>query len=134
VCNLLTTTEAAGLLDAAVADPEGIGARNSNTGEALEGCRYTSRLNGNERVEIDLDSGSFLPKVFAQAKQAARQQVAVPNVGVDTYATMAGTSISVHVLAPTRIMKLTVALAPSVASEDIPKMIELARLAYGRLR
>jgi hypothetical protein len=88
VCNLLRPTEVAGLLDAAVVDPEGIGARNSNTGEALEGCRYTSRLNGTDRVEIHLGSGTHFAKTYAQAKQVARQQVAVPTVGLDTYATI----------------------------------------------
>jgi hypothetical protein len=98
-------------LDAAVVDPEGIGARHSGTGEALEGCRYTSRLNGTERVEIRLDSGTHLAKAYAQNKQAARQQVAVPTVGLDTYATLAGSTIAVHVLTPSRIMTLTLPLA-----------------------
>jgi hypothetical protein len=134
VCHLLRPAEVAGVLDSAVVDPEGIGARHSGTGEALEGCRYTSRLNGTERVEIRLDSGTHLAKAYAQNKQAARQQVAVPTVGLDTYATMAGSTLAVHVLTPSRIMTLTLHLAPGVASEDLSGMVELARLASGRLR
>ena len=134
VCNLLRPTEVAGVLAAAVVDPEGIGARNSNTGEALEGCRYTSRLNGTDRVEIRLGSGTHFAKTYAQAKQVARQQVAVPTVGLDTYATMEGSTIALHVLSPSRIMTLALHLAPGVTTEDLPGMIELTRLAYGRLR
>jgi hypothetical protein len=86
VCHLLRPAEVASVLDSAVVDPEGIGARHSNTGEALAGCRYTSRLNGTDRVEMHLDSGIHLAKAYAQNKQAVRQQVAVPTVGLDTYA------------------------------------------------
>lgn len=103
-------------------------------GEALEACRYTSRLSGVDQIEIHLSGGTHFANAYAQAKQIARRQVAVPIVGLDTYATMVNNTIAVHVLTPSGIMKLTLNLAPGAASEDLPGMIELARIAYTRLR
>jgi hypothetical protein len=55
-------------------------------------------------------------------------------VGLDTYATMEGSMMALHVLSPSRIMTLALHLAPSVTTEDLLGMMALANLAYGRLR
>jgi hypothetical protein len=134
VCLLLRPAEVAGLLDSPVVDPEGIGARRQGTNEALEGCRYTSRLSGVDRVEIRFDSGSNIAKVYAQGKSAAGTSIPAPGVGQDAYAVVAQSSITLKALTAGRIMALTLALAPGVSQDDLPGLIELGRLAAQRLR
>ena len=134
VCLLVRPAEVAGLVDSAVGDPEGIGARRQGTGEALEGCRYTSRLNGADRVEIRLNAGSTIARSFEQDKRAAGASLAVPGVGLDAYASLSKNVVTLRALTATRIMTLTLHLAPGVVSDDLAGLVELARLASQRLR
>jgi hypothetical protein len=134
VCQLLQPGEVSLLLDSAVVDPEGIGARHQGTNEALEGCRYTSRLNGNDRVEISVKGGSTIAKSFEQDKRAARAIVPVSGVGLDAYAVMSKNVLTLKALTPTRIMSVALYLTPGVTSDDLPGLTQVARAAQGRVR
>jgi hypothetical protein len=134
VCALIAPSELAGLLAGPVGDPEAIGARHQVTGDALKGCRYTSRLNGNDRFEIDIESTlRKRQNAYARAKETVKAPMAVPGLGVDAYAHVTGDTPSVKVLGKNRILTVSLYVVPGSAEHDLPELIEHARLIYGRL-
>jgi len=58
----------------------------------------------------------------------------VPGVGLDAYASRSKNVVTLKALTGSRIMALTLHLAAGVVNEDLPGLIELARLADQRLR
>lgn len=71
---------------------------------------------------------------YAQAKQTVQAPIAVPGLGADAYAHMTGDTTFVKVLGKNRILTVSLNVTAGSAEHDLPALIELARLIYGRLR
>jgi hypothetical protein len=131
VCDWLKPSEVAFILAAPVKAPEGIGAVNTETREATGGCRFESQYGG-ERVELAVESTvNRREDAFALARRSARNPVPVPGLGEDAYSLVDGPTVKVR--GKNRILTLTLNIAASSA-EDLPALVELAGIAYSRIR
>jgi hypothetical protein len=130
VCDWLKPSEVAYILGAPVKAPQGIHAIIAQTREATGGCRYESQLG--ERVEIETQStANKRDDMLGLARRAAKNPIAVPNLGEDAYATVDGPLVMLR--GKGRVIKLNLIITASSA-EDLPALVELARIAYSRVR
>ena len=130
VCDWLKPSEVAYILAARVKAPEGIHAVNTDTREATGGCRFESQLGG-ERVELEVQSTvNKRDDILALARRTAKNPIAVPDLGEDAYATVDGPLVKVR--GKYRVITLNLIITASSA-EDLPALIELARIAYSRI-
>jgi hypothetical protein len=129
VCDWLKPSEVAYILGAPVKAPQGIHAIIQDTREATGGCRYESQLG--ERVELEVVSTvNKRDDILGLARRTAKDPIAVPGLGEDAYATVDGPLVKVR--GKYRVITFNLIITASSA-EDLPALIELARIAYSRI-
>ncbi len=129
VCDWLTPSEVSFILAAPVKAPQGIHAITTETREATGGCRYESQLG--ERVELEVESTiNKRDDMLGLARRTAKNPIPVPGLGEDAYATVDGPLVKLR--GKNRVVTLRLLITASSA-EDLPALVELARVAYSRI-